>query len=195
MLESFYSEKELAELGLKSYGKNVLISRKVSIYGASDIAIGNNVRIDDFCVLSGSITIGNYVHIAVYSALFGGQAGIEMKDFSAVSSRCAVYARSDDYSGDTMTNPMIPEKYRGVIEGRVTLGRHVSVGTGTTILPGVEVGDGCAVGSMSMVYKSLEQWGFYVGIPCKYIKPRSRKLLELEAQFLEEKRGDIQGLL
>lgn len=187
MQDSFYSERELAELGLKSYGKDVLISRKVSIYSASGITIGNNVRIDDFCVLSGNIILGNYIHIAVYSALFGGQAGIEMKDFSTLSSRCAVYAKSDDYSGNTLTNPTVPEKYCGVIEERVTVGKHVIVGAGTTILPGVEIGDGCAVGSMSLVNKSLEQWGIYAGIPCKFIKPRSRKLLELEARFLEEK--------
>ena len=32
-MNSFYSEKELKSLGLKSYGKDVLISRKISIYG------------------------------------------------------------------------------------------------------------------------------------------------------------------
>lgn len=192
MVESFYSQEELAKLGLKCYGKDVLISKKASIYGVADIALGNNVRIDDFCVLSGNIRIGNYVHIAVYSALFGGQAGIEMKDFSGLSSKSVIYAASDNYSGSTLTNPTVSEKYRGLIERRVTVGRHVVVGTGSTILPGVEIGDGCAIGSMSLVNKSLEQWGIYAGIPCRYIKPRNRELLELEAQFLQEKAdGDM----
>lgn len=186
MSESFYLDKELIELGLKDYGKNVLISKKVSIYAPENISIGNNVRIDDFCVLSGNITIGDYVHIAVYTALFGGQAGIEIKDFSTLSSRCAVYAKSDDYSGDFLTNPMITGEYCGVVEKNVTLGRHVIVGSGSTLLPGVEIGDGCAVGAMSLVNKPLEKWGIYAGIPCKYVKPRNKKLLELEMQFLKK---------
>ena len=55
MTTSFYSREELLDLGLKSVGENVRISRKVSIYGAEQISIGDNVRIDDFCILSGII--------------------------------------------------------------------------------------------------------------------------------------------
>lgn len=184
MSDSFYSKKELDELGLKCYGENVLISRKSSIYSPENISIGNNVRIDDFCVLSGNITIGNYIHIAVYSALFGGQAGIELRDFSTLSSRCVIYAKSDDYSGNSLAHPSVSRKYRNVVEKKVIIEKHVLIGTGTTILPEVKIGEGSAIGSMSLVNKSLDQWGIYAGIPCKYLKPRSKKLLELEKQFL-----------
>ena len=61
---SFYKKDELKKLGLKHYGNNVLISRKCSIYSPEKISIGNNVRIDDYCILSGNITIKNYVHIS-----------------------------------------------------------------------------------------------------------------------------------
>ncbi len=44
----FYDSSELSKLGLKSVGKNVLISDKCSIYNPSNISIGDNVRIDDF---------------------------------------------------------------------------------------------------------------------------------------------------
>jgi len=54
-MNSFYTEDELKEIGLKSYGHNVLISRKANLYSVSEISIGNNVRIDDFCILSGKI--------------------------------------------------------------------------------------------------------------------------------------------
>jgi len=65
-MTSYYSKIELSQIGFKSLGDNVLISKKTSFYGISRICIGNNVRIDDFCVLSagiGGIFIGNYVHI------------------------------------------------------------------------------------------------------------------------------------
>ena len=131
-MNSFYSNEELKQLGLKSFGKNVLISKK-SIYGADKISIGNNVRIDDFCILSGKIVIGNYVHISAYSALYAGDKGIYLEDYVGVSARCTIWGKSDDFSGHYMTNPTIPSKYRIVIEKQITLKKHVLLGTNTVI--------------------------------------------------------------
>lgn len=185
-MNSFYSKKELKELGLHSYGEDVQISRKCSIYGAENINIENHVRIDDFCILSGKITIGNHVHISAYTGLYGGSAGIVIEDFVSISSRNAVYAVSDDYSGEGMANPTIPDKYRKVIQASVTISRHVLIGSGCTILPGVIVKEGSSVGAMSLINKSLEPWGMYAGIPCRRLKDRDKKLLELEKQYLRE---------
>lgn len=184
MVTSFYSEEELKEIGFKSYGQNVLISRNARIYGASRMVIGNNVRVDDFCILSGAIELGDYIHIAVYSAIFAGNTGVVLRDFAGMSSRCIIYAESDDYSGEHLTNPTVDGEYLELVSGRVELGRHVILGSGTTILPGVSIGEGTAVGSMSLVNKSLEAWGIYAGIPCKFKKERSKHLLELEKEFL-----------
>lgn len=190
MASSFYSEEELKTLGFKRYGKNVKISKKTSIYGAENISIGNSVRIDDYCVLSGNISLGDYIHLAVYSALFGGEAGIEMQDYAGLSARTVIYAESDDYSGQYMTNPTIPEKYLGVIKRKVVLKRHVIVGAGCTIMPGVTIEEGSAVGSMSLVNRSLDSWGIYAGIPCRYLKERSKKILDVTDQFLSEMSGE-----
>ncbi len=75
-MSNFYSKDELKEIGLKSYGKNVLISRKCSIYGTGNMEIGNHVRMDDFCILSGKIVLKNFIHIAAFSALYGENEGI-----------------------------------------------------------------------------------------------------------------------
>lgn len=182
---SFYSREELKQLGFKQLGNNVLISRKASIYGAEKMSIGNNVRIDDFCILSGKIVIGDFVHIAAYSALFGGSEGIELKNFSGLSSRCVIYASSDDYSGEFLTNPTIPDKYTNVINKKVVLEKHVIIGTGSSIMPGVIVGEGSAVGSMSLVNKPLQSWGIYCGVPCRKVKDRSMTLLDIEKEFIE----------
>lgn len=186
MATSFYTEEELKDIGFKSVGKNVLVSKKASLYGAENISIGNHVRIDDFCLLSGNITLGDYIHIAVNCSLFGGNAGIVMEDFSSISSRSVIYAESDDYSGEALTNPTVPKELSSVISEKVTLEKHVIIGSGSTILPGVTVKIGTAVGSMSLVNKSLDEWGIYVGIPCKKIKERSKNLLNLEKKVKEE---------
>lgn len=187
MTTSFYSEDELKKIGFKSYGKNFLLSKNTQIYGASNMVIGDNVRIDDFCIISGKITIGNYVHIAASCTVFAGNTGVVLEDFTGLSSRSAIYAESDDYSGEYLTNPTVDKKYKNIIKGQVLIGKHVVIGTGSTVLPGVSIGEGSSVGSMSLVNKSLDPWGIFAGIPCKYLKKRSEKLLELEQQFLAEK--------
>lgn len=187
MGSSFYSKEELKEIGFASIGENVLLSRYARIYAASEIEIGNNVRIDDFCILSGGsgINIGNYIHIAAHVALYG-EAGIVLEDFSGISSRSVLYSATDDYSGESLTNPMIPEEFKSTFQaGKIILRKHALIGTNSTVLPGVELGQGVAVGAHSMVIKSCESWGIYVGVPVKRIKERSKKLLELERQFLD----------
>ena len=188
-MDSFYSKEEVMALGFKHCGENVLISRKASIYAPSDISIGENVRIDDFCILSGNITLGNYIHIGAYSALFGGTKGISMMDFSGLSSRCVIYAETDDYSGGFLTNPTVPDEFRRVSGGPVILQKHVIIGSGTCILPDVVLAEGAAVGSMSLVNKSLDEWGIYAGIPCKRRKERRKDLIKLE-QKCEEYAGE-----
>lgn len=183
-MSSFYTSEELTILGLKEYGTNVLISKKTSIYGASNISIGNNVRIDDFCILSGNISIGSYVHIAAYCGLYGGEAGIRMEDFSGLSSRITIYAASDDYSGEYLTNPTIADEYKNVTNKQVKIGRHVIIGTNSTILPGVNINEGASIGACSLVTKDCSEWGIYVGIPAKRIKERNRNLLKLEKKLL-----------
>lgn len=104
-MTSFYKQEELEQLGFNSFSKNILLSSKSSIYNAEKISIGNNVRIDDFCILSGHIEIGNNVYIAAYTALYGGDEGICIKDFTNISSRVCIYSINDDYSGKTLTSP------------------------------------------------------------------------------------------
>lgn len=185
-LNSFYTFDELNKLGLASIGTNVLISRKVSIYGSEKINIENNVRIDDFCILSGKITIGNYVHIAAYTALYGGDKGIVIHDFAGISSRTTVYSVTDDYSGDTMTNPMIPDKFKNIQSEKVVIEKHVIIGSGCVVLPGVVLKEGAAFGSMTFINRSSEPWSINVGVPFKKIKDRSKKLLKLEKEFRKE---------
>ncbi len=189
MTNSFYSVEELDELGFAEIGENVLISRKTSIYGAKNIRIGNNVRIDDFCILSGRISIGNYVHIAVYSAIFGGESGVYIDDFSGISSRVTIYASSDDYSGEVLTNPTVPSKYTGVYSEKVMINKHVIVGATSVILPGAILNEGVACGACSLIKGELEGWTIYTGIPAKKKKARSKKLLEYEKKLKSEIQG------
>jgi dTDP-4-amino-4,6-dideoxy-D-glucose acyltransferase len=185
MSSSFFTHGELEELGFKSFGANAQVSRFARIYNAAAISIGNNVRIDDFCILSGGsgIELGNYVHIAAYCALYG-RHGLIVRDFCGISARTTIYTDSDDYSGFSLTGPTVPEKYRTRMQsGRVVVEKHGIIGVGTTVMPGVVVGEGTAIGAHSFVIESCEPWSIYAGIPAIWIKERSAHLLELARQL------------
>jgi dTDP-4-amino-4,6-dideoxy-D-glucose acyltransferase len=182
---AFLGRKALRKLGFAAIGANVAVSERASIYGAARIALGDHVRIDDFCVLSAGeegMRIGSYVHIACYCSLIG-KARIELDDFSGLSARVAVYSSSDDYSGAGLTNPTVPSEYRRVTDAPVRIGRHVIVGAGAVILPGVTIGEGAAVGALALVNHSLDPFTIYSGVPARRVGSRSRALLELEAQL------------
>ena len=179
---SFLTPSELQQVGFKAVGDNVLLSSKASIYGAERISIGSNVRIDDFCVLSageGGIAIGSYVHIAVFCSLIGA-GKITLGDFANLSSRVSIYSSSDDYSGRTMTNPMVPDHLKAVDSRPVSVGRHVIVGCGAVILPGVTLHDGVAVGALSVVKDDCDPFGIYGGVPARRVGNRDKTLLALE---------------
>lgn len=183
---SFYSREELVALGLASFGDNVLISRRASLYGVSHIQIGNHVRIDDFALVTAGpemLIIGNHVHIACMCVLHGS-AGITFEDFSGLSSRVAIYSATDDFSGLSLTNPTVPAEYKpGVRSGRVVLRKHAIVGTNSTLLPGVEIGEGAAIGAHSLVVRSCKPWTIYVGAPAVATLERKRDLLRFEEQL------------
>jgi galactoside O-acetyltransferase len=175
---AFLNIRQLQALGLKSYGQNVLISDKASIYSPHLISIGSNVRIDDFCILSGTITLGNYIHIAAYSALYG-KLGIEMEDYAGLSPRCTIFSASDDFSGEYMVSPMVPDELTNVTGGKVTIKQFTQIGAGTVILPNVTLEEGTAIGAMSLVKNDTEEWSIYGGCPAKKLKKRKRNILKL----------------
>lgn len=183
------SQEVIERMGFAFIGKNIQISDRASFYGVDRISLGNNVRIDDFCVLAagvGGIVVGGYVHIAVGSSLIGA-GKITLSDFSGLSSRVSIYSSSDDYSGATMTNPTVPSEFSGVTHADVFLGKHVIVGSGSVILPGVTLEDGVAVGALSLVTRSCKAFGIYSGNPVRRISERRRDLLELEKRFMAGK--------
>jgi len=79
-----------------------------------------------------------------------------------------------------MTNPCLPSHVLNTYSGDVIIGKHVVVGAGSTILPNVELGDGCSVGAMCLVNKSFEEFTMIVGIPARKLKDRNKNILLLE---------------
>lgn len=181
---AYLSREALQALGFKHLGRNVKISDRASIYSPEQIAIGDNSRIDDFCVVSGNITIGRNVYIGPLSLIAGGIPGIIFEDFCTLAYGVKVFSQSDDYSGASLTNPTIPREFKRELFAAVHLEKHVIVGAGSIIFPGVRIREGCSIGAMTLVNRSTDPWGIYIGNPARRHKDRRRDLLELERELL-----------
>lgn len=177
-VESYLTRDELGKMHFKKVGEDVKISRRAVFYSPERIEVGEHVRIDDFVFVSGGsgISIGDYVHIAAYSALYG-KFGIEIEDYVNISSRVSVYSTSDDYSGNYLCGPLVDQRYIHDIGQKVLIEKYVIIGTGCVLLPGAVVRQGAAIGAMSLIKQEISPFGIYAGVPARYIKDRSKEVL------------------
>jgi galactoside O-acetyltransferase len=183
---SYYTEDQLKSMNFGFLGKNVKISDKAVFYHSHLQRIGANSRIDDFVILSGKVELGRNVFIGLQSNLAGGEPGIRIDDFSTLAYGCQIFAQSDDYSGATLTNPTITDKFKSEIKKAVIIEKHCILGTSTIVFPGVNISQGCALGAGSLVLKSTAPWGIYAGTPARRISERKQELLKLEQDYLSE---------
>lgn len=188
---AYLSEERLQAFGFKYLGKNVQISDKAAIYNPELIEIGDHSRIDDFCIVSGRVVLGRYCHITPMCLVAGGKPGIYMDDYTTCAYGVKIFSQSDDYSGETMVNSLIPKQFKKELFAAVYIKRHVIIGTNAVIFPGVTLEEGTSVGAMSLVTKSTQAWWIYMGIPAKPHKVRSQNLLTLEKKFKASEHDSI----
>jgi len=154
----------------------VQLSSKVSVYQPENISIGDNVRIDDFCVLSGHINIGSFVHIACHVVMTATRELITIGDFSTLSYGVKVFSASDDFNGPHYSNPTVSQNLRNVSHQAVNIQDMCTVGAGCVILPGSFLESGCSFGALSFIKGHFESWQVYVGAPARAVGSREKPL-------------------
>ncbi|MBD5165441.1 acetyltransferase [Helicobacter sp.] len=168
---AYLTQKELESLDFKRLGSNVKVSSRASLYDVHLMCLEDNVRIDDFCVVSGNVILQNSVWLAPFCLVAGGskfedlqEGGIVIGESSVFSYGVRVFSRSDDYVG---TNKKIV--------GAVQIGRHCVFGANSVVYAGSEVGDYVSVGALSFVKGKCVEYGVYAGIPAQLIQIKSRR--------------------
>lgn len=187
---SFYSIRELIKLGVNLVGKkqkNIFVSRNTSIYNPKKLYIADNVRIDDFTILSGKgdINIGNYVHISSSVLLTSGKY-INIGDFVGISSGTKLFGSNDDYSGHYLVGPTVPTEYTNVTSDIIDLHKHALIGSQSLILPGVTIKKGGVLGAMSLLKSDIGEFEIFVGNPAKMVKKRQKTLELLEIDLVNK---------
>jgi galactoside O-acetyltransferase len=186
MTGGWYGDAELRALGLGALGEDVRIDASAQLINPSKIFINSHVRIDAFAFLNAGpegIHIGDHVHIAAGVYIFGGNGRVELGAFAGLAARVSLYTATDDYSGEFMTNPTVPDRYKRVQCGPVILGRHALVGAGAVIMPGVTLALGAGVGALSYLNAPVGEFEFFDGRPARKIGKRHRGLLRLEQEL------------
>ena len=163
-MSGYYSQIQNRKLGLKKVGKGNRIS-KLSRFISKDIIIGNGCRIDDDTIFKGKVKLGNNVHIARGCSISGGEKGVVIEDFSALSNFVQIFESTDHYSSDFLPSATLKKKerckYSHIISKSIKIGKAVLVGSFSVILPGSEIEDFSSIGSHTVVYKKIKKGTFF----------------------------------
>ncbi|MFC3051707.1 acyltransferase [Kordiimonas pumila] len=186
----YYDSSALSQMGFKAVGKNVMVAKNCTLINLHNISLGSHVRIDGGTTIvagDAGVTIGHYIHIGGGSFLLG-KHGITLGNFANISQAVRLYTTNDDYVGGAFTNPMVPERYTNVATGPVTVGKHTIIGSGSVVLPGVQLATGSSVGALSLIKNTTAEWTVYAGNPARAIK--ARKVVDsdgtVEARLLSD---------
>jgi acetyltransferase-like isoleucine patch superfamily enzyme len=177
---------------LKSVGNDVVISPTAEIRRPHLVSIGNHVAIDSGVYITTNAEIGDYVHIAPYVTVIGGEkARLVMGNFTNLAAGCRVVCGSDKFNGDGLIGPAtIPDKYKDAMKTEpVIMENFANVGSNAVIMPGVTLAEGSVVGACSLVTESTEPWTIYIGVPARPLKKRPReKMIQYAAELGYPKR-------
>ncbi len=166
---------------LRSCGEDVFIGKSVEIRRPHLAEIGSHVAVDSGVYITTQLEIGDYVHLAPYITVIGGEKSkLIVRHFATIAAGTRIIAGSDSFLGAGMTSVTVPSEYRDEVKfTTVEIGMFAGIGTNVVIMPGVTIAEGCVIGACSLVTKNTEPWTIYFGNPAKAIKVRSKdKMIE-----------------
>ena len=149
-------------------GDNAVIRSNSIIY--SDVEIGNNFRTGHNVLVREETHIGNDVLIGT-NAILDGRTSIG----NNVSIQGNVYIPLNVVIEDhvfigpcaVLTNDKYPIRTKTDLSGPI-LRKGASLGANSTILPGIEVGEGSMVAAGALVTKDVPPWKLAIGFPAEF---------------------------
>ncbi len=162
----------------KSFGKNSVIDRPLTLRGGRFISIGRNVL------------IGRHIVITAWDNMEGSKEpelivgdNVEIGDFSHITCANKITICSgvltgkrilitDNAHGETTIEQLLMDpKLRPIVtKGPVYIGKNVWIGEKASIMPGVTIGEGAVIGANAVVTKDVPPYSVAVGVPARIIK-------------------------
>jgi maltose O-acetyltransferase len=145
--------------------------RRIKSYMAS---CGERVSLSPHCDIWNPelLRVGSDVHLNAFTHIFAG-GGVSIGEGTMISSNCSITSVTHEkYSLNRLTPSAAPPPGKPVeaVLRPVVIGRHVWIGTGAIILPGVTIGDHSIVGAGAVVTKSIPEKCVYVGNPARLLE-------------------------
>ena len=175
-------------------GSNVVFGRSIVLRHPRKIHLGNNVIIEDNCVLDAKgknnkgIFIGNNVTIGRNCVLSCKDGDLNIGDNTIININAFIQsAKRVDIGKDVgigaycyimgagdhiMTQTDIPIMAQGQIVKGITIEDNAAIGTGAKIKDGITIGRDAFIGAGAVVTKSIPEFSIAVGVPARVIKKR-----------------------
>jgi len=137
-------------------GKNARIYDQVNLYRCK---IGKNTKIDSFVYIEEGVTIGDNCKIRPFVFI---PTGVVIEDSVFIAPNV------------TFTNDKHPRAHGEWTRLQTRVKRFASIGAGSTINPGVQIGENALIGAGSVVTKNIPDNAIVVGVPARVIGTRPR---------------------
>jgi acetyltransferase-like isoleucine patch superfamily enzyme len=169
-------------------GRNVVFGQNVVLRHPHKIRIGDNVVIDDHCLLDAKgdsnegITIGSGVFVGRNTIVSCKNGDVEIGDGANIGFNCEIFSASRVTIGRATLiaaytylvggDHDVQDRDRSVLEqGRrsagITVGEGAWIGAGVTVLDGVTIGDRAMVGAGAVVRDAVPAGGTVAGVPAR----------------------------
>ena len=174
-------------------GRNVVFGQNVVLRHPHKIHIGNNVVIDDNCLIDAKgesnrgISIGDGVFIGRNTILSCKNGDIALADGANIGFNCEIFSASCVTIGKSVLMAAycyviggdhdFSDPSKSVLEqprtsAGVTIGAGVWLGAGVKILDGVTIGDGAVIGAGAVVKDDVPASAIAVGVPARVVSSR-----------------------
>ena len=149
------------------FGENVRLFGFVNLYGCS---IGDNTKVGAFVEIQKNATIGRNVKISSHSFIC---EGVEIEDEVFIGHNVSFI--NDKFPRGTNPDGGLQTEADWQVVSTVVK-RGASIGTGSTILCGITIGEGAMVGAGSVVTRDVAPHTVVAGVPARELKSTSISL-------------------
>ena len=187
----------LYPLLLGSTGRNVTFGRGIVLRHPKKIFIGNDVVVDDACVLDAKgktnrgISIGNGVFLGRNTILNCKNGDIVLGDNANMGFHCTVFSASRVEVGPDQLiaayvylvggthrfdDPAVPVLHQPRESKGIFVGQGGWLGAHVTVFDGVRIGKHAVIGAGSVVNRDVPDFAVEAGVPARLIQDRSKKV-------------------